>query len=216
MAIFSGFGYTEETKEITLKYTKVIYQKGYLMNQGNQTALKAEIISPFYRYLGDIKEGEKIDIRDIKTKFTVQYLTPQGLVEYEQHKETFIPVVDGDFEGIGLEIYCTLKGDILTIRLDSKAEVQDVFIEIPQDIPVRISEDHFRYILSSVGVLGQNLQTGKEVNFRLTRLRRLDFYTVPVRISFNYKYKVYEKLLLFSFTREEVEDAAYDTRFYDR
>jgi len=124
-------------------------------------------------------------------------------------------VFEADFKDIGLSIICSLSEDILFVRIDSVVDIADVYIEIPQEIPVRISEGHFRYILSSVGVLGQNLKTGKEANFKLTRLRRLDFYTVPVRISFNYKYKQYERLFLFSFTKDEVEHAAYDTGFYN-
>ena len=185
------------------------------MNQGSQAALNAEIVSPFYRYIGDLRENETADVRDIKTKFTLQYLTPQGLAEYEQKKEIFIPVFEADFSDIGLSIICSLSEDVLFVRLDTEADITDVCIEIPQEIPVRISKDHSRYILSSVGVLGQNLKTGKEAGFKLTRLRRLDFYTIPVSISFNYKYKQYEKLFLFSFTRDEVEHAAYDIRFHD-
>jgi len=215
LVTFCGICYAQEAEVMGTRYAKIIYKEGYLMNQGSQPALNAEIVSPFYRYLGDLKENETMDIRDIKTKFTLQYLTPQGLAEYEQKKEIFIPVFEADFKDIGLSIICSLSEDILFVRIDSVVDIADVYIEIPQEIPVRISEGHFRYILSSVGVLGQNLKTGKEANFKLTRLRRLDFYTVPVRISFNYKYKQYERLFLFSFTKDEVEHAAYDTGFYN-
>lgn len=206
----------EEAQRVRKTFAKIVCKEGYLVNVGEERALRCEIIRPFYRYLGDIGQEEKIDVRDINVRFTVQYLTPSGLGEYTKMQEEFIPVYEEKGPDIGLVINCLLQDEILTVNVVSSRNIGSVFIEIPQDIPIKISEDRERYILSSVGVSGQNLQSGRVVKFKLLLLKDEPVYRVPILISYAYKGAYYEKLVFYSFRKEDFSDAAGASGLYHR
>ena len=186
---------------------KLAYKDGSLVNVGAEALLRVEIVEPFYRYIGDIAAGQKAPIPDIATKFTVQYSAKKWLGGYETMKETFIPGLSSKGPAVGLDIKTCLRGDILIVKVFSEEEISAVFIEILSDIPVRISEDRVRYVLSSVGVEEQNIKRGPEARFRLCLLQEQEFYKVPIQVTFVYKEVVYDKMFFFSFKRKEFNDA---------
>src|SRR3989338_6198763 len=89
-----NLSFAEEEVPKAKNLTKLIYKDGHLINIGEEDLLRAEIISPFYRYLGDIEKDKTVNIKDIKTKFTARYTIKQWIGEYETMTETFIPIFD--------------------------------------------------------------------------------------------------------------------------
>jgi len=80
-------------------------------------------------------------------------------------------------------------------------------LEILSDIPIKISDDRTRFVLSSVGVRGQNLKRGPEADFKLYLLVDQKFYKVPVQITYVFGGCAYDKFFIFSFKKEEFKDA---------
>lgn len=195
--------YADEAEKVSKRIAKLVYEEGFLINAGEEDLLRVEIISPFYRYLGDILKGRKINISDIKTKFTVQYTIKQWIGEYETMEETFIPVYSQQGPDPGLEVICSLDKDTLNIKVASVEKISSVFIEILSDIPVKISNDRVRYILSTVGVSGQSLQKGPEASFKLYLLSEQDYYKVPIQITYIFQGSVYDRVFFFSFKKED-------------
>jgi len=202
-----GSLYADKETKTLKEMTKLIYEKGFLINEGKEDLIYAEIISPFYRYLGDIKKNQRVDVSDIKTKFTVQYTIKQWIGEYETMKETFIPLLENQGPDIGLEINSTLDKDTLTIRVTTAEKLKDIFIEILSDIPIKISNDRIRYVLSSVGVNGQSLKNGSQASFKLILLADQDYYKVPIQITYIYQGSVYDRMFFFSFKKEDFLNA---------
>jgi len=182
----------------------VIYRDGGLLNVGDEVAARTEIIEPFYRYLGDLPPGGKVNVNSIKTRFTVQYLTPAGLAKWRRIKETFYPTVDWDLPEVGLEVVCELRGLTLEVTVRSLKPITNTAIEVLPDIPIRISNDRVRYVQSPVSVAGQHTVFGSEAAFALLLLEERPSYSVPIQVSFEYQGVRYEKLILFSFAREEL------------
>jgi len=143
----------------------------------------------------------------IKTKFTVQYTAKQWIGEYEIMKETFIPEIKTKTPPAVLDVKAQLKGNTLSIKVSSQDKISDIFIEILSDIPIKISDDRTRFVLSSVGVRGQNLKRGPEADFKLYLLVDQKFYKVPVQITYVFGSCVYDKFFIFSFKKEEFKDA---------
>lgn len=193
----------DEAEKISKHIAKLIYEEGFLINAGEEDLLRVEIISPFYRYLGDIQKGRKINISDIKTRFTVQYTIKQWIGEYETMEETFIPVFNQQGPDPGLEVNCSLDKDTLNIKVTSAERITAVFIEILSDIPVKISNDRVRYILSTVGVSGQSLQKGPEARFKLYLLSEQAYYKVPIQVTYIFQGSVYDRVFFFSFRKED-------------
>lgn len=198
----------EESTSATLRIHKpaghVIYREGALINVGDEVAARTEIIEPFYRYLGDLPPGGKVNVSDLKTRFTAQYLTPAGLAKWRRIKETFYPTADWDLPEIGLEVVCELRGLTLEVTAHSLKPITNVAIEVLPDLPIRISNDRVRYVQSPVSVAGQHVVFGSEADFSLLLLEERPTYSVPVQVSFEYGGIRYEKLVLFSFAREEL------------
>ena len=209
LIFFTGISLSFAESEVkqTRKLIKLIYKEGYLINQGEQDLLRAEITAPFYRYLGDIPQGAKVNVSDIKTKFTVQYTAKQWIGEYEIMKETFIPEIKQKAHPASLNVQTKLKGNTLSVKVSSQDKISDIFIEILSDIPIKISEDRTRFVLSSVGVRGQNLKRGPEADFKLYLLVDQKFYKVPVQITYVFGSCAYDKFFIFSFKKEEFKDA---------
>jgi hypothetical protein len=195
--------YADEAEKTLKRIAKLVYEEGFLINAGEEDLLRVEIISPFYRYLGNIQKGRKINISDIKTKFTVQYTIKQWIGEYETMKETFTPVFNNQGPDVGLEVICSLDKDTLTVKVTSNEKISGVFIEILSDIPIKISNDRIRYILSAVGVSGQSLQKGPEAGFKLYLISDLAYYKVPVQITYIFQGSVYDRVFFFSFRKED-------------
>lgn len=182
----------------------VIYRDGALLNVGDAVAARCEIIEPFYKYLGNIPSGGKVNVSFLKTRFIAQYLTPAGLAKWRRIKETFYPKIEWDLPEIGLEVVCELKGLTLEVTVNTLKPVTNVAIEILPDLPVRISNDRVRYVQSPVGVASQHVVFGFEGRFALLLLQDRPTYSVPIQVSFEYQGIRYEKLILFSFAREEL------------
>lgn len=182
----------------------VIYRDGALINVGDEVAARCEIVEPFYRYLGDLPPGGKVNVSFLKTRFIAQYLTPAGLAKWRRIKETFYPKVEWELPEIGLEVVCELRGLTLEVTVRSLKPVTNVAIEVLPDLPVRISNDRVRYVQSPVSVAGQHIVFGSEAVFALLLLEERPSYSVPVQVSFEYGGILYEKLVLFSFAREEL------------
>jgi hypothetical protein len=122
-------------------------------------------------------------------------------------KESFIPIVDSKGPDVGLDVQAELKGDTLSIKISAVDKISDIFIEVLSDIPIKISDDRTRYILSNVGVRGQNLKRGPEAEFKLYLLTEQKFYKVPVQITYVFQGGVYDKFFTFSFQRQEFNHA---------
>ena len=182
----------------------VIYRDGSLINVGDEVAMRCEITEPFYKYLGDLPPGGKVNVSFLKTRFTAQYLTPAGLSKWRRIKETFYPKVEWDLPEIGLEVVCELRGLTLEVTVRSVKPVTNTAIEVLPDVPVRISNDRVRYVASPVSVAGQHVVFGLEAGFSLLLLEERPSYSVPIQVSFEYQGVRYEKLVLFSFAREEL------------
>lgn len=182
----------------------VIYRDGSLINVGDEVAMRCEITEPFYRYLGDLPSGGKVNVSFLKTRFTLQCLTPAGLAKWRRIKETFYPTVDWQMPEIGLEIVCELRGLTLEVTVRSIKPITNTAIEVLPDVPVRIANDRVRYVQSPVSVAGQHTVFGSEAAFALLLLEERTSYSVPIQVSFEYQGVRYEKLILFSFAREEV------------
>lgn len=148
IAISSSFA-EEKTKPQT-RINYLVYERGWLINQGSQDILRAAVISPFYKYLGDIPRGSKVNVYFIRNKFTVEYTLKFWIGEYETLQETFIPTIYSKGPDVGLDMKAELKGDVLSVSITSAEKIQDIFIELLPDIPVKISNDRTRYVLSSV------------------------------------------------------------------
>lgn len=210
-----GFAQSRETATASeKKLTKLAYEDGNLINVGEEPILKSEIISPFYKYLGDIAKGEKINVNYIRTKFTVQYLLPSGLAEYEQIKQTFIPIFKEAVPDIGLDITSSLKGERLYVKVSSKKDISNVNIEILPDIPIRISHDRIRYIISSVGVEGQNIAFSHEADFGIILLQDKEIYKIPIQIHYKFAGLDYKKLIFYTFRKEAITDAVRDDELH--
>jgi len=182
----------------------VIYRDGSLLNVGDEVAMRCEIVEPFYRYLGDLPPGGKVNVSFLKTRFTAQYLTSAGLAKWRRIKETFYPTVDWELPEIGLEVVCELRGLTIGVAVNSLKPIINVAIEVLPDLPVRISNDRVRYVQSPVSVAGQHVVFGSEAGFALLLLEEHPTYSVPIQVSFEYQGVRYEKLVLFSFAREEL------------
>ncbi len=193
----------DEAEKVSKRIAKLVYEEGFLINAGEEDLLRVEIISPFYRYLGDIPKGRKINVSDLKTRFTVQYTIKQWIGEYETMNETFIPAFNNQGPDVGLEVICSLDKDTLTVKVTSNEKISGVFIEILSDIPIKISNDRIRYILSAVGVSGQSLQKGPEAGFKLYLISDLAYYKVPVQITYIFQGSVYDRVFFFSFKKED-------------
>ena len=187
---------------------KLIYQDGCLINKGEEALLNVEITEPFYRYIGNMQINTSVDVSYIKTKFTVQYTARQWAGANETMKETFIPRLDRPDMETGLDVQAYLQGNSLRIIVSSARNISDVFIEVLSDIPIRISDDRVRYILSSVGIKGQNLKRGLVANFNLCLLQDQAFYKVPVQVTYVYGGVSYDKVFSFSFKKEDFKDEA--------
>ncbi len=200
--LFIGIGLlgAKEDTTQTKKLIKLIYSEdGYLANAGEEDILRVEITSPFYRYIGNMPRGKMVDISDIKTKFTVQYTARQWLGGYEIMTQSFIPVIGRHAKDAGLDIKAELRKNVLIVDVKSESEISDIFIEILSDIPIKISNDRVRYILSSVGAIGQNLKRGPNAEFKLTLLNYQEFYIVPIQITYVFEGRVYNQVFTFSF-----------------
>ena len=195
--------FAEEEAIKTKKLVKLIYKEDHLINIGEEDLLRAEIITPFYRYLGDILKEEKINVSDIKTKFIVQYTIKAWIGEYETMSETFIPISDSRGPDVGLDVKVCLEDKSLLVKVTSVDKITDIFIEILQDIPIKISDERVRYILSNVGTMGQNLKRGPEAKFKLYLFTHQDFYKVPIQITYVFQGSVYNKVFTFSFRKED-------------
>lgn len=182
----------------------VAYRDGSLINVGDEMAARCEVVEPFYRYLGDLPPGGRVNVAFLKTRFTLQYLTPAGLSRWRRIKETFWPKVEWELPEIGLDIRCELKGLTLSVRVSALKPITNVAIEIPPDVPIRIANDRVRYVQSPIGVAGQNIVFGVQATFPLLLLQERPSYAVPIQITFDYQGIRYEKLLFYSFTRAEV------------
>jgi hypothetical protein len=184
--------------------SKVIYQDGYLRNIGDEPALRCEITSPFYKYIGNINPGKRVDISYIKTKFTISYLIPDWLGEYTQVKETFLPKFKyKTLIAPEVRVKCQLKDSFLEIELISDRKFKNVTIEIPPEIPVKISESRTRYITSQILVLGANVIYGQRAEFKIVPLSKSEYSIVPIKISYQYQGIEYEELLFYSFKNKE-------------
>ncbi|MEW6008229.1 MAG: hypothetical protein AB1629_01155 [Candidatus Omnitrophota bacterium] len=195
--------YAEEEQKTYSPKSKLIYDGRYLINTGKKDILHLEIIFPFYRYLGGLKQGQRINVSNIKTKFTVQYTVKEWIGEYKTMKETFVPLIEPKGPDVGLDVKADLKGDILKIKVSSAEKIQDIFIEILSDISVKISNDRIRYVLSSVGVVGQNLKRGPEADFKLYLITDQPYYKVSIQITYVFQGAVYDKVFSFSFRKED-------------
>jgi hypothetical protein len=195
--------FAEEEAKQTKKLIKLIYEEGYLINAGEEELLAVEIINPFYRYIGNIPKGKRANVTDVKTKFTVQFSARQWIGGYETMSETFIPVIDSRGPDVGMDVNVELKESILFVKIASADKITDTFIQILSDIPIKISDDRTRYILSSVGVQGQNLIRGPEAQFKLHLLSDQEFYTIPIQITYCFQGCVYDTVFTFSFKKED-------------
>lgn len=198
-----GLLYAEEEDKTYFTKSKLIYDGKYLINTGEKDLLHLEVIFPFYRYLGNLKQGQRINISFIKTKFTVQYTIKEWIGEYKTMKETFIPLIEPQGPDVGLDVKADLKGDILTISVTSAEKIQDIFIEVLSDIPVKISNDRVRYVLSNVGVVGQNLKRGPQADFKLYLITDQPYYKVSIQITYVFHGAVYDRVFSFSFRKED-------------
>lgn len=198
-----GALHAEDEPKNVKNLIKLIYEDGYLKNIGEEDLLKVEIISPMYKYLGDIPKGKKINVSDIKTQFTVQFTIREWIGGYQNMKETFIPSSDQRGPDVGLDLRCFLERGILTVNVTSIEKISDIFIEILSDVPIRISNDRVRYVLSTVGTRGQSLKRGPEAKFELELLIPSDYYKVPIEITYVYKGCVYDKVFFYSFRKED-------------
>ena len=201
IAISSSFA-EEKTKPQT-RINYLVYERGWLINQGSQDILRAAVISPFYKYLGDIPRGSKVNVYFIRNKFTVEYTLKFWIGEYETLQETFIPTIYSKGPDVGLDMKAELKGDVLSVSITSAEKIQDIFIELLPDIPVKISNDRTRYVLSSVGTIGQNLKRGPQAEFKLYLIAEQKFYKLPVQVSYVFRGAVYERVFTFSFRKED-------------
>ena len=182
---------------------KIIYQDGYLRNIGDEPALRCEIISPFYKYIGNINPGKRVDISYIKAKFTISYLIPDWLGEYTQVKETFLPKFKYKvLIAPEVRIRCQLKDSFLEVEIIADRKLKNATIEIPQEIPVKISETRTRYITSQILVLGPNVIYGQRAEFKIISLSETEYSTVPIQITYQYKGIEYQELLFYSFRTE--------------
>lgn len=187
---------------------KLIYQDGYLVNKGEEVLLNVEIIEPFYRYFGSIQRNASVDVSYMRTKFTVQYTARQWIGVNETMKQTFIPRLKNPELDIGLDVESHLNRNMLRIIVTSDRKITDIFIEALPDIPVKISDERVRYVLSSVGIEGQNLKKGPIANFKLCLLLDKEFYRIPVQVTYVYEGVCYDKVFFFAFKRQDFEDEA--------
>lgn len=193
----------EEPQKASL-LIKLIYEEGYLINAGQEAVLAAEVVNPFYRYLGDIPPGKRINVSDIKTKFTVQYSARQWIGGYEVMNETFIPTIGTNQSPANLDVKAELKGFTLFVRVSSPENISSVFIEVPPDIPIKIADDRIRYVLSNIGVRGQNIKSGPAAQFELFPLSDQPFYQVPIQVTYVYQGQACDRFLTFSFKKEDL------------
>lgn len=207
-AISSSFA--EENKNPQTRINYLIYERGWLINQGNQDILRAAVISPFYKYLGDIPRGGKVNLSFIRNKFTVECTLKFWIGEYETMQETFIPNIYPRGPDVGLDMKAELKGDVLSVSITSAEKIQDIFIELLPDIPVKISNDRTRYVLSSVGTIGQNLKRGPQAEFKLCLIAEQKFYKLPVQITYVFRGSVYDRVFTFSFRKEDFSNESTD------
>lgn len=194
--------YAKEDKTYETRHN-LIYDGRYLINEGEKHLLRLEVVFPFYKYLGDLKEGQRINISYIKTRFTVQYTIKEWIGEYKTMKETFTPQFEPSGPDVGLEVTCALDKDTLNIKVTSVERISSVFIEILFDIPIKISNDRIRYVLSAIGVSGQNLKQGPEASFKLYLLSQQDYYKVPIQITYIFQGSVYERVFFYSFKKDD-------------
>ena len=187
---------------------KLIYQDGCLVNKGEEALLSVEIIEPFYKYIGNMQVNASVDVSYVKTKFTVQYTARQWIGANETMKQTFIPRLDRPEMETGLDVQAYLQENSLRVIVSSAKNISDVFIEVLSDIPIKISDDKIRYILSSVGVNGQNLKRGPIANFKLCLLQDQEFYKVPLQVTYVYGGVSYDRVFYFSFKKEDFKDEA--------
>lgn len=197
--------YAKEEPKAKNPMAKLIYEQGYLINIGDKDILRLAITSPFYKYLGYIQKGKRVNVSYVKNKFTVQYTVRPWIGEYETMEQTFIPVFDSSGPDVGLDVKADLKGDILTVKVSSVEKIKSIYIEILSDIPIKVSNERIRYILSNVGVAGQSLNSGPEAKFKLNLLTEQDFYKVPIQITYVFQGSVYDKVFTFSFRKEQFD-----------
>ena len=182
---------------------KIIYQDGYLRNIGDESALRCEIISPFYKYIGNINPGKRVDISYIKAKFTISYLIPDWLGEYTQVKENFLPKFKyKTLIALEVRVRCQLKDSFLEVELIADKKLKNATIEIPPEIPVKISGTRTRYITSQILVLGPNVIYGQRAEFKIVPLSNAEYSTVPIQITYQYQGIEYQELLFYSFRTE--------------
>jgi hypothetical protein len=163
-----------------------------------------EIVSPFYKYIGTINPGRRVDISYIKAKFTISYLIPDWLGEYTQVKETFLPKFKyKTLIAPEVRIRCQLKDSFLEVELIADRKLKNVTIEIPPEIPVKISETRTRYITSQILVLGPNVIYGQRSGFKIIPLSKSEYSTVPIKITYQYQGIEYQELLFYSFKNKE-------------
>ena len=191
-------------EKINTVKVSLVLKGGWLINYSNKTLYSLEIISPFYKYLGDLSPYQKRNLSYMKTKFKVNFYI-KSLGGYSQMQKEFIPYVKRKsykFPKIKIEI--KYKDCRLKIKLTSQQTLDYTLIEIPQDYPVNISEDRKRYVFSDVAVLGQNLISGTSAEFILYPLKEEPLYKVPVQITFIYRDTLYEKLVFYYLKKEDL------------
>lgn len=197
----------EEEETAGRRASQLIYEEGHLINRSGKDILDLAVVSPFYKYIGNIPKGEKINVSYIKNRFTVEYAISPWKGEYKIMKESFTPEFSAKGPDAGLDIEVKLNGDLLVVKAAAVEKINDIFIEVLSDIPIKISEDRTRYILSSVGVRGQNLKRGPQASFKIDLLIDQEFYKVPIQITYLFQGGVYDKVFFFSFRKEDFNNA---------
>jgi len=197
-------------ESIDTKRVSLILKKGWLINYSNIPLYSVEVISPFYRYLGDLFPYQKRNISYIKTKFKVRFYI-KTLGGYSQMQKEFIPYIKRKpITPPKIKIDIEYEDCKLKIKLISQEALNYTLIEIPQDYPVNISQERKRYVFSTVAVLGQNLIAGDYAEFTLYPLKDQELYKVPVQISFIYKDTLYEKLIFYCLKKENLCNSPKD------
>ena len=197
-------------ESIDTKKVSLILKKGWLINYSNIPLYSVEVISPFYKYLGDLFPYQKRNISYIKTKFKVRFYI-KTLGGYKDMQKEFIPYIKRKpTTSPKIKIDIEYKDCKLKIKLTSQEALNYTLIEIPQDYPVNISQERKRYVFSSVAVLGQNLIAGDYAEFTLCPLKDQKLYKVPIQISFIYKDTLYEKLIFYYLKKENLCNSPKD------
>lgn len=197
-------------ESIDTKKVSLILKKGWLINYSNIPLYSVEVISPFYKYLGDLFPYQKRNISYIKTKFKVRFYI-KTLGGYSQMQKEFIPYIKRKpTTPPKIRIDIKYKDCKLKIKLTSQEALNYTIIEIPQDYPVNISQERKRYVFSTVAVLGQNLIAGDYAEFTLCPLKDQKLYKVPIQISFIYKDTLYEKLIFYYLRKENLCNSPKD------